>query len=101
MSFHFPENAPFTGAQKMWLRGFLDAFEGQLGASASAPPAAIPAAAAGLPVTIAWGSQTGTAQALAKKFSKNLTSLGHSTTIVDMAELDVPSLSTIDRKSVV
>ena len=94
MSFHFPENTPFTGAQKMWLQGFLDAIENQAG---QPPKTSLPVAAppTGIPVTIAWGSQTGTAQALAKKFSKKLTSLGHQPKLADMAEIDLTSLAAI------
>lgn len=93
MSFQFPDNAPFTGAQKMWLQGFLDALESQAGASSAPTPQAAPPT--GVPVAIAWGSQTGTAEALAKKVSKKLSSLGHQPTLLDMGEMELTSLEKI------
>ena len=59
-----PENAPFTGTQRMWLKGYLAGIAAGL-PQAGPPTAAAPAADApksGLPVTILWGSQTGTAE---------------------------------------
>ncbi len=89
-----PPNAPFSGTQKMWLKGFLD------GISSSFPPASgqapvMPAAAntAGRPVTILWGSQTGNSEALGKKLSKTLAAKGHLPTLRDMADVSVADLS--------
>ncbi len=89
-----PENAPFSGPQRMWLKGFL------AGLSAHAPhapatPSITEKPANGLPVTILWGSQTGTAESFAKKLAKNLTAQGHSPTILDMADAEIARLSTL------
>ncbi len=89
-----PPNAPFSGAQKMWLKGFLDGIS-----TAFAPPSSDASAPAkmptpsGLPVTILWGSQTGNSQGLAKKLSKSLAAKGHSPTIRDMAEVSLTDLT--------
>jgi len=95
MSLTVPNNAPFTGAQRMWLKGYLDGLNTAL-APATAGTPATPAAApvsAGLPVTILWGSQTGNSEALGKKLSKTLTAKGHSPTLRDMAEVSPSDLT--------
>jgi len=89
-----PPNAPFSGAQKMWLKGFLDGINSALipassGASGSPLPAPV---AAGLPITILWGSQTGNSEALGKKLSKSLAAKGHSPTLRDMARVSPQDL---------
>jgi sulfite reductase (NADPH) flavoprotein alpha-component len=63
-----PESAPFTAEQRAWLNGFLaglfarpDAGRAVSGSSTSA------ASAPAIPVLILFGSQTGTAEALAQK----------------------------------
>jgi sulfite reductase (NADPH) flavoprotein alpha-component len=95
MSLHIPNTAPFSGAQKMWLKGYLDALNSALtpaSGGASVPAAAAPVPA-GLPVTILWGSQTGNSQALGKKLSKSLAAKGHSPTLHDMAEISPADLA--------
>jgi sulfite reductase (NADPH) flavoprotein alpha-component len=88
-----PPNAPFSGAQKMWIKGFLDGINSSfLPASSSV----IPTASAGRDVTIAWGSQTGNAQNLGKKLSKTLTAKGHRPSLRDMAELTVADIATTE-----
>ena len=92
-----PENAPFTGTQRMWLKGYLAGIAAGL-PQAGPPTAAAPAADApknGVPVTILWGSQTGTAESYAKKLSKALVAQGHTPSIVDMADATVEGLSAI------
>lgn len=95
MSLTVPNTAPFTGVQKMWLKGYLDALNcalvpasGGVSATAATPP--VPA---GLPITILWGSQTGNSEALGKKLSKTLAAKGHSPTLRDMAEVSPADLS--------
>jgi len=56
-----PEDAPFSPEQKEWLNGYLTALLAPYEGEDKVP---------GVPVTIAWGSQTGTSETLAKKFSK-------------------------------
>lgn len=96
MSLTIPDNAPFDAAQRMWLKGFLDGISSTLApvASVSVPAAAPPM---GVPVTIAWGSQTGTSEALAKKAAKLLASKGHAPTVLDMAQLAPDHLTRIGK----
>lgn len=82
-----PANAPFSGAQKMWLKGFLDGINSTLLPSSSGVSLAVPAPPAGIPVTILWGSQTGSSESLGKKLTKSLTAKGHSPTLRNMADV--------------
>ncbi len=72
-----PDNAPFSREQRSWLNGFLaglysvqEVNPATLGFAAPEPTA--PA----IPVTVLFGSQTGTAEGLAKKTVKQLNTNG-------------------------
>lgn len=89
MALTIPPNAPFTGAQKMWLKGFLDGVSSVFPVASEQVPAPLQKSAPppGVPVTILWGSQTGNAEALGKKLGKMLTSKGHSPILRDMSDV--------------
>ncbi len=81
-----PENAPFTAEQRAWLNGFLagvfsDA-SGQpsLTASANAAPK--------VPLLVLFGSQTGTAEGLAKKTAKAAEGRGFSARALSMEKYE-------------
>ena len=86
MPLTIPNTAPFSGAQRMWLKGFLDGLNQAITPPAESPPAP------GLPVTILWGSQTGNAEALGKKLSKQLAANGHSPTLRDLSDVSPADL---------
>ncbi|MEM9366509.1 MAG: sulfite reductase subunit alpha [Planctomycetota bacterium] len=82
-----PEEAPFSPEQREWLNGYLTALLAPFAEEDSAP---------GVPVTIAWGSQTGSAETLAKKFAKVATKAGVDPTVVDLAQFDHGSISELE-----
>ncbi|MEM9079272.1 MAG: flavodoxin domain-containing protein [Verrucomicrobiota bacterium] len=89
-----PPDAPFTPEQIGWLNGYLAARKQSLGSAPATPAADLaPAPAAGPPVTILWGSQTGNSEGLAKKTAKTLTAKGHEVTITDMAAAEAETIS--------
>ena len=81
-----PENAPFTAEQRMWLNGFL------AGVFSDANPSGASALASKLgldtgpqtPLVVLYGSQTGTAEGLAKKTAKVAESRGFAPRLVSM-----------------
>ena len=76
-----PEDAPFNAEQRVWLGQFLSQLlAGASTASAPAGPA--------VPVTILWGSQTGSAEGLAKKLMKTLKKGNFEPESHDMATYD-------------
>lgn len=82
-----PDDAPFTPAQRAWLDDFL----------AKALAEAIPPQTAGgesVPVTVLFGTQTGTAEGLAKKLLKTLKKRHYDARMANMADYDRGQLST-------
>jgi sulfite reductase (NADPH) flavoprotein alpha-component len=75
-----PDDAPFTPEQRAWLGDFL----AKLLAGGTATPATGPT----VPVTLLFGSQTGNAESLAKKFVKILKKSGFEPEIHDLAAYD-------------
>jgi sulfite reductase (NADPH) flavoprotein alpha-component len=78
-----PENAPFTAEQRQWLNGYLAGFFSNAG-SAPALNGGIQPAAAKRPVLILYGSQTGTAEGLAKKTAKVAETKGFAPKVLPM-----------------
>ena len=85
-SIQIPDNAPFTPEQRQWLGEFL-------GNILSQSPAASHSAGPAVPVTVLFGSQTGTAEGLAKKLVKTLKKGNFEPNIQDMGTYDRSLLS--------
>lgn len=91
-----PENAPFSTEQRAWLNGYLASFlpsvmASSLGSGATSDTL-VAEQEAGQNVTVAFGSQTGNSEGLAKKFAKKLKAAGHETKILDLADAELSSL---------
>jgi sulfite reductase (NADPH) flavoprotein alpha-component len=86
-----PDTAPFSPEQRAWLNGFLAGVFSRSPAvgGAPSPREATPALQ---PLTILFGSQTGTAEGLAKKVAKEAGKRGFAATVLDMAQADLARL---------
>jgi sulfite reductase (NADPH) flavoprotein alpha-component len=91
-----PENAPFTPEQRLWLNGYLAGLfsdaAGDLAQRASTGLTAAPAKPA-KPLVVLYGSQTGTAEGLAKKTAKAAESKGFAPKVVCMEKYESAELT--------
>ncbi len=89
-----PDNAPFSPEQRLWLNGYLAGLfsDASLAARAMNGLSAAPAAPA-KPLVVLYGSQTGTAEGLAKKASKEAAKRGFAPKLVDMAKYETVDLT--------
>jgi sulfite reductase (NADPH) flavoprotein alpha-component len=89
-----PESAPFSPEQRAWLNGFLAGiFSRAPGGGISNLKSEISNRATALtPLTILFGTQTGTAESLAKQAAKEAGKRGFAATILDVAAVSVEQL---------
>lgn len=85
-----PETAPFNDDQRAWLNGFLAGLYSSDGASAGAASAAV------TPVTILYGSQTGTCETLCKKAAKQLKAANCDPKVIDLGDFTPEDLKTVE-----
>ncbi|MGJ8640425.1 MAG: diflavin oxidoreductase [Opitutaceae bacterium] len=90
-----PETAPFNEDQRAWLNGYLAGLYSTDGASGGAAPAAA------TPVTILFGSQTGTAETLSKKASKQLKAANCEPKVIDLADITVEDLKAVEHALII
>ncbi len=86
-----PDSAPFTAEQRAWLNGFFAGLFSR-GPSAGGNVLASASAPALTPLTILFGSQTGTAESLAKRAAKEAGRRNFAATVLDMAQTDFAKL---------
>ncbi len=97
-----PENAPFSPEQRAWLNGFLaGVFYDRCGAGAASASAAAAPSAAKLPLLVAFGSQTGSAQGLAKKFAKEAETRGFATRVKELNAVSLADLAAETRAVII
>lgn len=95
---HIPDTAPFTPEQRAWLNGLFAGLFSRSTGTTGQPHAKIDRGGGALqPLTILFGSQTGTTEALAKKAAKAAGQRGFAATVLDMAQADVARLAGIQR----
>jgi sulfite reductase (NADPH) flavoprotein alpha-component len=91
-----PESAPFSAEQRAYLNGFLAGlFSRAPGGAVTAPPE--PQGKQLVPLTILWGSQTGTAEKLTKRMVKEAGQRGFAPTVHDLAKYPVAQLASEER----
>ncbi len=66
-----PENAPFTAEQRAWLNGYLAGLFSANGGEAASPASAASAASGMGSLLFLFGSQTGSAEGLARRFASD------------------------------
>ena len=88
-----PENAPFSAEQRAYLNGFLAGMFSRVAVAASAGGSAPPSAQPLTPLTIAFGSQTGTAEKLAKRIAKEAGKRGFAPITHDLANITSADLA--------
>ena len=82
-----PESAPFTVEQRAWLNGFLAGLHSSAPAAAPAPPTNSE------PLLILFGSQTGTAEGLAKKMAKESQQRGFAPKVLALNDYESANLA--------
>jgi len=81
-----PDSAPFNPGQRLWLNGFLAGYlAANAAAGASTAETGSPSMAAKVPLLILFGSQTGTAEKLARVIAAEARKLGCDPRVVDAA----------------
>ncbi|MBI3851152.1 MAG: sulfite reductase subunit alpha [Verrucomicrobia bacterium] len=88
-----PENAPFTQEQRAWLNGFLAGLFSRASVASPGGENTGRSATPLQPLTILFGSQTGNAEALAKRSAKAASQRGYAPTVCDLAQFDCRSLT--------
>ena len=89
-----PDSAPFTPEQRAYLNGFLAGLFSYAPASAAGAAAGTAASTRLQPLTIVFGSQTGTAEKLARRMAKEAGKRGFAATVQDLVSYPIASLAT-------
>lgn len=96
-----PESAPFNAEQRLWLNGYLAGYF----ARAAQPPAVSLGDAAptkpALPLTILFGSQTGTAEGLAKRLAKDAEKRGFAPRVLALNDYEQATLPQAERAVII
>jgi sulfite reductase (NADPH) flavoprotein alpha-component len=92
-----PEDAPFSSEQRAWLNGF---FAGLLQGLAAGSQTQAPSQPQ-LAVKVLFASQTGTAEGLAKKLTKEARNRGFDADLLDLSSLSIELLAKLDHALVI
>ncbi len=98
---YIPETAPFTAEQRAWLNGFLAGMYAHAPGNAAPAPANGATSVPGEPLLIMFGSQTGTAENLAKRLAKESEQRGFSPSVLPLNDYEKANLSAAQRAIIV
>ncbi len=96
-----PESAPFNAEQRAWLNGFLAGLFSQVPGGAPAPQLNSAPPKAGEPLLILFGSQTGSAEGLAKKLAKESESRGFLPKLAALNDFESAGLATATKAVII
>jgi sulfite reductase (NADPH) flavoprotein alpha-component len=96
-----PENAPFTQEQRLWLNGYLAGLFSDAHSAAGLTAAPAKSETPVKSLAILFGSQTGTAEGVAKKIAKRAEEAGFGPKVVDMAKFETVDLAKEERLLIV
>ncbi len=94
-----PESAPFNAEQRAWLNGFLAGLFSQVPGGTPQLNAAPPKA--GEPLVILFGSQTGSAEGLAKKLAKESESRGFTPRVLALNDFEQANLPAANKAVII
>jgi sulfite reductase (NADPH) flavoprotein alpha-component len=99
---HIPETAPFTLEQRAWLNGFLAGLFAQAPAGQTPVPQLNGAVQkTGEPLLVLFGSQTGSAEGLAKKFAKESEQRGFAPSVLPLNDYEKVNLATAKKAVII
>lgn len=90
---YIPETAPFTPEQRAWLNGFLAGLLANQNAGQPAPQLSAAPGANAEPLLVLFGSQTGSAEGLAKRVAKESQTRGFAPKILALNDYEKANLS--------
>jgi sulfite reductase (NADPH) flavoprotein alpha-component len=96
-----PENAPFNAEQRLWLNGYL---AGYFARAAQQPPVSLGDVASGqpaVPLAILFGSQTGTAEGLAKRLAKEAGKRGFAPKVIALNDYEQAALHQAEKAVII
>jgi len=98
---YIPESAPFNAEQRAWLNGFLAGLFSQVPGAASASQLNAAPHKAGEPLLILFGSQTGSAEGLAKELAKESESRGFAPKVLALNDYEQANFSAANRAVII
>ncbi|MFZ2527457.1 MAG: bifunctional nitrate reductase/sulfite reductase flavoprotein subunit alpha [Rhodococcus sp. (in: high G+C Gram-positive bacteria)] len=91
-----PESAPFPPAKRVWLDGLLAGLFSHAPVAVRYANPDLPEDDRGVPIVVAWASQTGNAEEFAQLCVDRLRASGRAATLMGMNDIDVVALSEIE-----
>ena len=98
---YIPESAPFNAEQRAWLNGFLAGLFSQVPGGAPASQLNATPPKAGEPLLVLFGSQTGSAEGLARKLAKESEARGFTPKLAALNDFESAGLTTAKKAVII